>query len=430
MAEITTRLQNPPDLSDFFQDKTAVITGAGRGIGRATASLLAANGARVVIAEISPEGADCAQEIQQAGGEARFIRTDVSDPQSVKKLVQQTQAVYGSVHILINNAIVAPISSVLAMEVELWDRVMAVNLRGTFLTCKLFLPGMLSISDGVIVNMISTEALPYMSAYMTSKQGIAAFSRSLAGEVGDNGIRVVAFAPGFVDTPGLRAAGRDLAPHMQLDEQSFMSLSFHPAYPGAMPVEDAALATALLISQYCDLYHGDQVNGYVILERAGLITAVENTPGAPQQSHESTKHAPATTAVPALALEYGRKLAEILAATEAEFNQLPMLVRPLARQGFKSKSGRSLADWQHTLPLVLQTMEQSLSSPERQPLPSESEWIMDGLAELARYYREVPAETGRFTRDQAVLQQISVTSQDRENTVQQFKAALEACLPE
>lgn len=410
--------------TDLFQGQTAVITGAGRGIGRAIAELLAAHGARIVIAEISPEGADCASAIQQSGGQALFVQTDVSDPRSVQSLADQTGETYGQANILVNNAILSPICSVLEMQMALWDQVMAVNLRGTFLTCKAFLPGMLANRRGTIINMVSTEALPHMSAYMASKQGIAAFSRSLAGEVGEQGVQVVAFAPGFVDTPGLRAAARGLAPHMQLDEETFLNLSFHPAYNGAMPVADAALATALLIDRYMDLYHGDQVDGYSILERAGVIAADGYVEAAPAVAPSPTSSAAGVNRAE-LVQSLARQLLQVLAETEKEFNRLPIFVRPMARQGFKGKSGRALPDWQHSLEVLLQAFDENTAEAGTLQLPVEAAWIAHNLSGLARYYHEVPAETGRFTRDQAVLAEISTLAQQREQLAVELGKALE-----
>ena len=146
--------------------QTVVVTGSGRGIGREMAFAFAWLGASVVVAELSDEGLVTERIITEAGGDALFVRTDVSSETEVDRLRRTTQETFGPVSILVNNAIVCPVASVLDMDVAAWDSVMAVNLRGTFLTCRAFLSGMLARKRCTIVNMVSTEAMPYLSAYI------------------------------------------------------------------------------------------------------------------------------------------------------------------------------------------------------------------------------------------------------------------------
>lgn len=413
------------DASDF-SGSTVVITGSGSGIGRATAKLMASLKAQIILAELTNNGAEVEAEIRNTGGQAVFIQTDVSSPESVTDLAQKTHKLFSSVDILINNAIYSPCTSVLDMDVGTWDRVMAVNLRGTFLTCKAFLPTMLKNNQGKMINMISTEALPYMSAYMASKQGIAAFSRSLAGEVGEKGIKVVAFAPGFVDTPGLRKAAQELSPHTGLTTEEFMNLSFYPAYNHAMPVEDAALATALLAARYMGTYHGEEVNGYAILEHAGVIKP-SNQEHVQTAQHHYTQKSLEINSTKLLEEANGlvKYLAVMLTETAAEFEQLPLLVRPLARQGFKSKAGKSLPEWEESTHNLIEILASRSSSeiPDQYPKIDFEEFSND-LNGLMRYYREVPQETARFTREVEVLQEIEEISARRVNTLQRLKDLL------
>jgi NAD(P)-dependent dehydrogenase (short-subunit alcohol dehydrogenase family) len=144
--------------------KLVVISRGGRGIGRAMARALAWEGAAVIIAEIADSGAETEQLVTAEGGRVQFIRTDVSDEGSVTVQACQVSAGFGPVDILINNAILCPAGGVLEMDVAVWDRVMAVNLRGTFLMCRAFLPQMLARAQGTIINMISLDGLPYLSA--------------------------------------------------------------------------------------------------------------------------------------------------------------------------------------------------------------------------------------------------------------------------
>jgi NAD(P)-dependent dehydrogenase (short-subunit alcohol dehydrogenase family) len=390
---------------DTLAGQVAVVTGAGRGIGREAARGLAWLGARVVVAELNDIlGNETRQRIHGDGGEALFIQTDISSVESVSALAAATHAAFGTASILVNNAIYIREAPVTGMSVEDWDRTVAVNLRGTFLTCRTFLPEMLAKRQGVIVNLISTEAMPGLSAYMATKQGIAAFSQTLAVEVSGQGVFVVPFGPGMVDTPGLRSVAEGLAPRLGMDREQFLSFSLHPAFAGLMPPEYAGAATAYLAAVLAEEYHGEAVTGYTVLERAGLIQPasapdVSTVPLAPGREQSAR--------IPALAVDLQRVLAE----TEAEFNRLPVFVRPLARGGFKSKTGASLADWQR----LLAGLETGGAAPAD---------LGARLARLVVYYRDVPKETARFTRDSAMLAQVAETCEERIAVVQALVKAV------
>lgn len=410
-----------------MNDRVAVVTGAGRGIGQEIARAFAHLGAKVVIAEITDAGKDTESRIHLDGGEALFIKTDVSNEEDTIRLAQMTSEAFGPANVLVNNAILCPSASVLDMDVSMWDRVMAVNLCGTFLMCKAFLPGMIQERKGVIVNMISTDAMPYLSAYIASKKGIAGFSRSLAGEVGDYGIRVIAFAPGFVDTPGLRSAAAELSPHMGLSEEQFMGLSMHPTYSKAMPADHAAAGTAYLVVALANDYHGDEVNVYTVLERAGFIQAAGDSAENPLTIPIPIETGASRVASIQSALELCRQFAFMLTETEAELNKLPVFVRPLARQGFKNKSGQSLLDWTKTadsLTEILKSGEDSGIS-NREKLVLQFPRIQAQLKQLTQYYADVPAETARFTKDPEVLTRIKELTDQRIALVHSLSSLLQ-----
>jgi NAD(P)-dependent dehydrogenase (short-subunit alcohol dehydrogenase family) len=386
-----------------------------------------------VIAELADSGQEVEQAVREAGGAARWVKTDVSSETDIARLAQATRGAYGPADIVINNAILCPPVSVMDMDVALWDKVVAVNLRGTFLMCKAFLPEMVARQRGTIVNMISTDAMPYLAAYIATKQGIAAFSQSLAGEVGESGVRVIALAPGFVDTPGLRGAAQGLGPRMGLTEDEFMKLSFHPAYAEAMPAGDAAAATAYLIAELAEAYHGEQVTGYTILERAGFLRPSGNlTAAAAKTASATTSHAPAVAAPGrAEAVIQARvtceQIAKMLAETEAEFAKLPVFVRPMANQGFRGKAGQSLRDWARTAADLTALMDrlpggdQATLADLRARLPK----LQEMSGKLTTYYRDVPAETARFTKDAELLKQIEMRTRQRVDLIGQWVKALE-----
>jgi NAD(P)-dependent dehydrogenase (short-subunit alcohol dehydrogenase family) len=188
---------NYPDL----RTKSALVTGAGRGIGRATALQLASCGARVILtARGRGEIETAAAEIRSSDGNAEAIPCDVGRTEDVRALF----AAAGPVDILINNAgVIAPIALLADADPEAWQYNIAVNLDGVFLTCRFALPAMLERGWGRIVNVSSGAArgtTAGWSAYSAAKAGIEALTGVLAKEVGDRGVRVNAVRPGIVDT--------------------------------------------------------------------------------------------------------------------------------------------------------------------------------------------------------------------------------------
>lgn len=184
--------------------RTAIVTGGAKGIGRHYSRALAAQGARVMIADIA-DGRGLAEEIAAAHGANSVASAvaDVSDESAVKGLVAETVERFGKIDVLVNNAaLFAPLQETKCTEIDaaLWDRVMAVNLRGPFLMVKHTVPHMIAQSYGKIINIGSGTAfrgIPWMLHYVTSKGGIMAFTRALARELGEHGIRVNTLAPGF-----------------------------------------------------------------------------------------------------------------------------------------------------------------------------------------------------------------------------------------
>ncbi len=184
--------------------RTAIVTGGAKGIGRHYSQALAAEGAQVMIADIA-DGSELAQEIAARHGANSVASAvaDVSDEASVERLVAAMLARFGKIDVLVNNAaLYAPLPETKCTEIDagLWDRVMAVNLRGPFLMVKHVAPHMQAQGYGKIINIGSGTAfrgIPWMLHYVTSKGGIMAFTRALARELGEHGIRVNTLSPGF-----------------------------------------------------------------------------------------------------------------------------------------------------------------------------------------------------------------------------------------
>lgn len=186
-----------------FEDRIAVVTGAGSGIGRETAIGLAREGASVIAADISESVGGVAQEIADAGGTAVAIRADVSERSGAEAPVQLALERFGRLDVLCNIAGVLAASHSDQTTDEEWDRIIAVNLTGVFYTTRRALPALVE-SRGAIVMASSTSALsghPWMTAYSASKGGVLAMTRTLAMEYARRGVRVNAVAPGGITTP-------------------------------------------------------------------------------------------------------------------------------------------------------------------------------------------------------------------------------------
>jgi NAD(P)-dependent dehydrogenase (short-subunit alcohol dehydrogenase family) len=191
-----------------LQEKVAIITGAGSGMGRVAAQMFAGQGAKVVVAEFGEAaGAETVRLVEEAGGAASFVRTDVSDAASAMAMVDHALSTFGRVDVLYNNAGIMPEAdhSVIDTDVATWDQVMAVNVRGVYLGCKYAIPPMVEQGAGSIINIASFVALLGCSvpqdAYTASKGALLALTRSLAVQFGPKGVRTNAICPGPVETP-------------------------------------------------------------------------------------------------------------------------------------------------------------------------------------------------------------------------------------
>ena len=185
--------------------QVAVVTGAGRGIGRAVAVRLAREGAAMALAARSaPELDGVAREITQAGGRVLVIPTDVRQEAAVEALARRVLAEWGRVDALVNAAGVATFAPVTDSKLDDWDQILAVNLRGAVLCCRAVLPAMIARRRGTIINVGSvgtSRTLTGSAAYTASKYGLLGFSRVLAEEMRAHGVRVGVLSAGATDTP-------------------------------------------------------------------------------------------------------------------------------------------------------------------------------------------------------------------------------------
>lgn len=183
--------------------KTAIVTGAAKGIGAATAKRFSQEGAKVIVTDIMESGIGVAEEIQNLGGDAHFFQMDVSQSDQVQSLIDYTIEKYGSLHVLCNNAAVNLPGRVEDIDEATWDRTMNVNLKSMYLTCKYAIPHLRKAGGGSIVNIGSANSFvaeKFLTAYVASKGGILMFTKAVALDYAKENIRANCICPGWLST--------------------------------------------------------------------------------------------------------------------------------------------------------------------------------------------------------------------------------------
>jgi len=199
----------------MLKGKTAIITGSGRGIGRAIALAMAEQGANIVVNDVNMESAgEVVAEIEAMGRQAIAVKADVTSEEQIKQMIETCINRFGKLDILVNNAGIIQTVPVTEIDGKDWDRVMEVNLKGVFLCCKAALAPMKAQHGGKIINIASVAGkrgggLLGNSCYSASKGGVIAFTKSLARESGPFGINVNAITPAFTDTEMTRSIAPD-----------------------------------------------------------------------------------------------------------------------------------------------------------------------------------------------------------------------------
>ena len=221
-----------------FSPRVAIVTGAGRGIGRATALAFARHGMAVALASRRPADLMAVEaEIQEIGGRALALPTDVSVTAEVEHLVEETERALGDIDVLVNNAGVVERSPVVATSDESWDRVLDVNLKGAFLCTRAVLPHMIERRRGRILNVSSISGrlgTPQLASYCASKWGLIGFTKAVAEETAPHDVQIIAVCPGSVATEMLTKGLPGVKPDMAPEAVASLLLYLATGAPDAM----------------------------------------------------------------------------------------------------------------------------------------------------------------------------------------------------
>ncbi|MBN1315412.1 MAG: 3-oxoacyl-ACP reductase FabG [Anaerolineales bacterium] len=244
-----------------LKDRVAAVTGSGRGIGRVIAIELARAGAKLVVSDMDGATAEqTAKEIAGMGFPAVHVHVDVTKPADAKALTDKAVEAFGRLDILVNNAGIYPSSSILDLTEQMWDLVVAVNLKGTFLCSQAAVRQMIEQGAGVVINIATVDAKMRTTGnahYAAAKAGVISFTRTLACEMAPHNVRVNAVAPGWVETEAL----------LNNPERYHAALKLIPLNRLGKP-EDVASAVLYLVSDAASYITGEilDVNGGMFMD--------------------------------------------------------------------------------------------------------------------------------------------------------------------
>jgi NAD(P)-dependent dehydrogenase (short-subunit alcohol dehydrogenase family) len=379
---------------ESLKSKTAIVTGAGRGIGFEAAKTLCWLGANVVIAEINEKTGKAAEEIlkKEFGSEKTlFVKTDVGSEKDIERLSKAALDRFGKVDIVLNNATVFPIGAIKDTPIEQWDFSYRVNLRGPVLLAKTFLPAMLKRNEGVFVCVSSSGAAPFMGAYEVFKTAQVEFANTLASEVEGTGVYAFTIGPGISKTPGFAEGGAKVASLMGMSLDELFELN-----KNAQISPEAAGAGFAVAIAFAKMYHGQETSSIQVLREANIPFAseeeVEVQPQAPiQQSTPKEAQPPASMSAAEL---YQAVLKTYLEQSEG-WKKRNLFERQWISRDFKKTIGMSIDEMQTTL----KALGDSLKAHD-----SIAEYI-EPLQHLAGYYEHQQNQLRGFEKNPTKLEE-------------------------
>lgn len=384
-------------------ERVAIITGAGRGIGKELARALAWLGAKVIIAEIADTGKKVEDLIRSEGGDALFVKTDVSNEESINELAKKVFLEYDKVDILINNAITFSFGSILEQSLENWDRVFSVNLKGAVLGIKMFLPRMLEQKFGVIAMLSSDEGTAYIAPYSASKAALQSLGFSLAEELGeDSGVFTFVFGPGMVDTPGGNEAFSKLAPLYNMTLQEFIKLGAVGGFEGLMPVEYSAAGFAYTIVHAKD-YHGGTADPFRPLGKFGLLPSPKDVKVTESFSNESIS----------LVIESASEVKQILESVREETKELNFFAKKWVKRIYTKRTSLSIQEWLDTINELINQFQQK----EFKKFLNTQSWLNSNLKKLENHFEESKVDAKGYIKDLEKLNEAIKALEYRKNGV-------------
>lgn len=403
--------------SGGLHGKVAVVTGAGQGLGREIAFALARLGADIVVAEIEDSGVETAREIRTLGRRALYVQTDIGEESSIYRLAVETIKSFGTVDILVNNAALAPVATIEETDSALWDRVLGVNLRGPLLLFKSLRSCLQEGKGGTVINILSglvmnASGIAHMSAYGASKAGLASLTAAIAQEVEHEGIRVCGLRVGMTDTPGGRKAFRELARRTGKAYEDFMAQ--------LKPAGVVAAAAAYLVLRAGE-YHGTTVEDQELIAKLGRAdqpAAPKQVPGRPVSVPEGIEEA-------------FRELVGVVDLLEEGYQRLPLFIRPIAAGALRKQTGLTLSQWRAwTMELFTAVQGMVQARPEERTGYVQVLLARDdrdeALAGLAGYVQGIPEQVKRYTKDPAVLDELTRIAVEQEKRIQRARRVLQA----
>ncbi|MFX1571836.1 MAG: SDR family NAD(P)-dependent oxidoreductase [Promethearchaeota archaeon] len=402
-----------------LSNKVAIITGAGRGIGKELARALAWLGAKVIIAEINNYGKDVEELIQAEGGTALFIKTDVSNEDDIKNLEKKVIENYGKVDILINNAYSTSVGTILEISMEDWDKIYDVNIRGAIYIIKTFLPYMIEQNEGVINTLTSAEGWPYMAPYFASKTALTSIAKSLAAELEDTNISIFVFGPGMIDTPGLREYSHILAPKYGMTENEFINQGVNPGYEGLMPADHCAAGWAYTIV-YAKEYHGQIAEPFSPLLKLGLIKTKYNEITSNNQTNKPNDE---LNRYISKTIGNSKKVIAIIEKLQQETNDLGLLARKWMNRTFANRCGMKVNNCLDTISELYNELQELSNNPHNgkigDPLHiiNKISWYIQVLKGLANHFHLCKDDAKGWIKDPKELKNALEALEIREHSI-------------